>query len=123
MKFRREKVFRTVTEDDQNIFDEKCNEVLKGMEDAQYHFNEIPGKFSVTIIGQKTITICESISEEYAERGERHYCCECKFFQLPKDKRIKYVNCGHCSGLASAQAPACDFFYEMLEDGADIFKH
>lgn len=122
MKIKKQRVFRTITETDQIVFDRKCNKFLQDVYDAEYHFNNVAGAFSVTIIGMQSVTICESISEEYEERGEEHKCCECKYFEYSTDKRIKYVRCPHSSFRVSASMNACDFFYTMLEAGEEIFK-
>ena len=102
-------------------FDEKVNAIV------QEHSNEdvnvmrtIDGQWLCACITWKEESLKpETASDRLSLKGIDLRCGECKFFELPEDKRIKFVYCeqGGKVRRCSYESNACEWMCEQLERG------
>ena len=108
----------TVKEEDPVIFDKKVNEVYaraqEGGKDPVVDFIAGLG-LCASIRYFVNQDIPEDAKDEFELRGEKHFCSECPYFELPKDRRVKYVRCGK-DHATTATLEACVIFYEILKE-------
>lgn len=116
MRYVKQYYQETVKEKDPAIFDAKVNEIYRkayaGGKDPEVKFIDGLG-LCASIRYFVSEQIPESIRDEYELRGEKHYCCECPYFVLPEDRRIRRVLCER-KNRTDASSGACDIFYEEV---------
>lgn len=100
-------------------FEERLNKYLGELADAKVKyeltFNNSLG-FCAYLLYTETIKVPESLAEEYEMRGEGCYCTECKYCEIPKDKRVKHYWCGLQERKVCSRSWCCDDFYENMEE-------
>lgn len=118
MKYVKQFKQETVREEDPVIFDRKVNEVYgraqKGGKDPVVDFIAGLG-LCASIRYFVNEQIPEDAKDEFELRGEVHYCSECPYFELPSDRRVKYVRCMK-DHVTTATLEACVIFYEILKE-------
>ena len=119
MKYVRQFRQRTVKADDPRIFDEMVNAIyLKASEsgkDPEIHYYDSMG-FCATIRYYVHETIPENSKDEYELAKDYHFCMDCPYFVLPKDRRVRYLKCLKDQRTA-VDSRACVIFYDMLKGG------
>lgn len=99
-------------------FQDKLNLAMR--EHASKHpeveFNKNKGH-SAYISWREEVTIPENARDEYELKGEKYHCCDCPFFVLSQDRRVKYTTCGCDVHSTYYERPACEEFYEKLKRG------
>ena len=99
-------------------FQEKLNLAMRehATKHPEVEFNKNKGH-SAYISWTEEVTIVESIADEFAMKGIRYVCGECPFFELSKDKRVKYTTCGCDVKNTYYERPACESLYEKIKRG------
>lgn len=119
MRYVRQYMQKTVRTDDPQLFDEMINSLyLKAAtsgKEPEIHYFEGMG-FCASVKFFMVQQIAESTKDEFEMIGDYHYCSECPYFELPKDKRIRHFHCGRDQAISS-DSKACNFYYEMLKGG------
>lgn len=122
MKYVKHYVQKTVKTTKADEFDEQMNliylEAAKGGKEPEIHFFDREG-FCASIKYFVSLTIPETISEEYELRGEGAYCPECPYFIPPQDKRFKRTTCSKTMDRTNSDARACDIFYREFRENKD----
>lgn len=100
-------------------FEETLNNYLSQLTDlkSKYEltFNNNMG-FCAYLVYTETVSIPESLAEEYELRGERHYCKECAYCEIPTDKRFKRCECSYTGEQVWKNSCCCDDFYADMEE-------
>lgn len=115
MKYIRQFVQETITASTPEEFDILMNAVYSkaseaGKEPDIHFFDRDDFCASVRYFVSKTVP--ENIKDERELAGDYRYCAECPLFELPSDKRIKYVKCPKHNSLVNGGSRACNEFYE-----------
>lgn len=114
--------FAIVEADSASLLSDRLNEKLRELKDKEPNvvFDGLMARISYI----ERIEIPEDLSEEYAVKGVRLTCSRCPFFEpIEKqdgtpDKRRKRGKCPCAKyGIAFSDGPACETFYQMLNEG------
>ena len=112
---------KTIVADTAEDFDNKMNALLAEANNPEIFYRLASEQFCAIVKYQRVIEH-KTIGQRYEEMGEGHLCGECKYFEKPKDGRVKYTRCCHNNGSVYYGRKACDFFYDLLEAGEIILK-
>lgn len=121
MKYINRKQSLIITGNTAQDFQERLNSALGDLAAKGYkhelQFNMAMG-LCAYILYEEHMEIAESIADEYELKGETYKCYECPMFRPSEDRRVKYTTCGNGNRHIYHNCPCCDWFYEMLEEGA-----
>ena len=120
MRYTQLKQTKVVTGSTADDFQQRLNEALAEVasESRKYElsFNNTMG-FCAYIVYDLQRQYAETLSDEYELRGETYKCYECPMFNPSEDRRVKYTTCKNGERHTYYSKPACEWFYEELENG------
>ena len=122
MRYESYVVQQTVVSDSVVEYDRQMNEVLNNAPGATIIDRMDNGRYCSIVRYTKTVSIPETVEEEYYLEGKRFYCKDCKYYQPPTDGRRRSGTC-ECGTSVHIDASACEYFYMALRRGEDIFKN
>lgn len=96
-------------------FEVTMNDALEEIEEPTITFDR-NRPFLAYIVYTETVEIPTTVRDAYELRGERHVCRECPYYHKQTDRRKRYSICDLGESI-TAEHPACDMFYKMLNDG------
>ena len=103
-------------------FDEKVNEIveLHSTENVEVIRRMDVNGHCAYITWEREVLKAETASDRLRLDGIDLRCGECIFFELPKDRRIKFVYCEQGGKLrrCSYESNACEWLCEQVEKGA-----
>lgn len=117
--------FAIVKEDSAALFTAKLNEQIYALREYSpvVTFSDAD-PLCAYIKYVASVSVPESLSEEYEEQGTRFICAQCPFFKPvtkgdgSEDKRCKWGNCEHAEfGRTYKTSRACDKLYELIKEG------
>lgn len=103
-------------------FEEELNKRIESLSDysPQVTFDGLTAYISY----RKTVSIPETLADEYALKGVCFHCEDCPEFQHPikadgtEDKRLRYGECQFAEfGRTYKDSPACDMLYKSIQSG------
>ena len=119
MKYVRHFVQKTIKTDDPDEFDALVNgvyiEAAKGGKEPEIHFFDAKG-FCASIKYFISLTLPESLAEEYEMRGLGEVCDACPYFTPITDKRCKRTICKKTEKTTWTGASACDIYYKEFRE-------
>lgn len=102
-------------------FDEKVNEIVRAHSTDNVEVirrMDIPGHCAYVTWDEETMKP-ETARDRLSLDGIDFRCGDCPFFELPHDKRIKFIRCdkdGHLK-RCSVDSYACEWMCEQIENG------
>ena len=117
--------FAIVKEDSAALFTTKLNEQIYALREYSpvVTFSDAD-PLCAYIKYVASVSVPESLSEEYEEQGTRFICAQCPFFKPvtkddgSEDKRCKWGSCEHTElGRTFKTSSACDKLYELIKEG------
>ena len=101
---------------------EEYNETMKRLADKSPE-DEIKltdsGRFMALIRYEEEEEICETVRDEYLQRGKQYYCKQCPLHAEITDRRKTWVDCSYSrDGETRLNNICCDIFYQALDKGA-----
>ena len=117
--------FAIVKEDSAALFTAKLNEQIYALREYSpvVTFSDAD-PLCAYIKYVASVSVPESLSEEYEEQGTRFLCAQCPFFKPvtkddgSEDKRCKWGGCDHAEfGRTYKTSRACDKLYELIKEG------
>ena len=102
-------------------FDEKVNQAV--MEHAADNVEvirrlDVSGKHCAYVVWEEEVKKPENARDRLSIKGIKVSCGDCPFFELPSDKRIKYVKCQRgVTTRACYERDACEWLCEQIELG------
>lgn len=108
-----------ISTNDAMDFQRQINERMREHSEHSPVLNMDLERLRASVRYKVSITIPETLRDEYELDGISYYCGECPFFILPSDKRIKHIICdkGGTIKRCSAERSACDWLYEEIDAG------
>ena len=124
MRYLRKNLQVTVVADTPEDYDNKMNEIFaKATTVKSITDKDFLDKFCSIVRFEYKEDIPENARERYEIKNECHYCGECREWVKPDKGNVKYTPCPHQDFKCGFNTQACDFFYEMLEAGEDMWRH
>ena len=115
-------VQQTIVSDDAHEYDRQMNDVLNNAPGATIIDRMDDGRYCSIVRYTKYVHVPETVEEEYYLKGYKFSCKECKHFHMPEDKRRCEGTCEDGRAVR-IDAFACEFFYERLARGEQMFKN
>lgn len=98
-------------------FQNKFNSTIRQLAEKNPEYRIIEkDSFCAIITYTEKERVIENVKDEYNEAGIHYRCKHCPYLEDPKDKRIKYCECG-IKGATHKDHEACVIFYEQLKEG------
>lgn len=114
-----ERKIKTIQASSDAEFDRKYNKASKDLnivDEVWEHWQN--GPMCVHLFYNEEKLIPETLTEEFAQRGEHYLCQNCPYFERGKNKRCKSVGCKYSPyGTAAEFNPACDYFLRQVLNG------
>lgn len=112
-------IHKTIQEKSPEAFDEKLNALMEEIAlknpSSERIFDSVAGHIAYV----KWIEIVvepEDVRDEFILKGTEYVCGECPFFELQKDRRIKYSVCNQGQKVWY-EHKACLHLYELIKKG------
>lgn len=115
------KQFLTVNERDAKVFEEALNQKMRdhASKEPEAEIKIFEDHWCGVISYIETVEIPESLWDEFRLEGIDYRCGDCPYFELPNDKRVKFIRCEKDGSIHQRQftSPACEWLLEQVKRG------
>lgn len=97
----------------------RCMDELQGLKILDTQIKVDDGFSAVILFEMNKQAPARTVADEYHDQGLVYLCRQCPHIPLPKDGRVRHVDCKYDElGSTHLDRECCEMFYKELKQGA-----